>query len=148
MAAFEIYVTKYSFVDKYNFIDFQSIKDIHWLLVVFTYYMWTLFRISNFFYIRIICDPIIFFDNSMNCRPFYLFKNRSSRPEVFCKKYLKMFTKFTGKHLCQSFFFNKIVGLRFATLLNERLWHRHFLVNFAKFLRTPFSIEHHWWLLL
>ena len=25
-----------------------------------------------------------------------------------------------------------------ATLLNRRLWHRCFLVNFAKFLRTPF----------
>ena len=33
---------------------------------------------------------------------------RSSRPEVFCKKdILRNFTKFTGKHLCQSLFFNK-----------------------------------------
>ena len=32
---------------------------------------------------------------------------RSSRPEVSCKKHvLKNFTKFTGKHLCQSLFFN------------------------------------------
>ena len=46
---------------------------------------------------------------------------RSSRPEVFFKKgVLRNFTKFTGKHLCQS----------------------------QKFLRTPFCIEHHWWLLL
>ena len=30
-------------------------------------------------------------------------KCRSSRPEVFCKKgVLRNFTKFTGKHLCQS----------------------------------------------
>ena len=36
-------------------------------------------------------------------------------------------------------FFNKVAGLR----------HRCFFsVNFAKFLRTPFLIEHHWWLLL
>ena len=35
----------------------------------------------------------------------YLF--RSSRPEVFCKKgILRNFTKFTGKHPCESFFFN------------------------------------------
>ena len=35
-------------------------------------------------------------------------RNRSSRPEVFCKKgALGNFTKFTGKHLCQSLFFNK-----------------------------------------
>ena len=28
--------------------------------------------------------------------------------------------------------------MRPATLLKKRLWHRHFLVNFVKFLRTPF----------
>ena len=35
-----------------------------------------------------------------------------------------------------------------ATLLKKRLWHRCFPVNFVKFLRTPISIEHLWWLLL
>ena len=46
---------------------------------------------------------------------------RSSRPEVFCKKgILKIFAKFTGKHLR----------------------HRCFPVNFAKFLRTHFLTEH------
>ena len=40
-----------------------------------------------------------------------LLKLRSSRPEVFCKKgVLRNFTKFTGKHLCQSLFFNKVAG--------------------------------------
>ena len=73
----------------------------------------------------------------------------SSRPEVFCEKgVLRNFTKFTGKHLCQSLFFNKVAGLRLATLLKKRLWHRCFPVNFVKFLRTPFFIEHLWWLLL
>ena len=34
-------------------------------------------------------------------------------PQVFCKKgILRNFAKFTGKHLCQSHFFNKIAGLR------------------------------------
>ena len=51
---------------------------------------------------------------------------------------LKTFTKFTGKHLCQSLFFNKAAGLRPATLLKKRLWHRCFPVNFVKFLRTRF----------
>ena len=33
-------------------------------------------------------------------------------PEVFCKKSaLKNFAKFTGKHLCQSLFFNNVAGL-------------------------------------
>ena len=37
---------------------------------------------------------------------------RSRRPEVFCKKgVLKNFTKFTGKHLRQRLFFNKVAGL-------------------------------------
>ena len=74
---------------------------------------------------------------------------RSSRPKVFCKKgVLRNFTKFTGKHLYQSLFLNKVAGLRPATLLKKRLWHRYFPVNFAKFLRAPFLTEHLWWLLL
>ena len=35
----------------------------------------------------------------------------------------------------------QIIGLRPATLLRKRLWHRYFPVNFAKFIRTPFIIE-------
>ena len=51
--------------------------------------------------------------------------------EVFCRKdVLRNFAKFTGKHLCQS------------------LWHRCFPVNFAKFVRALFFIEHLRWLLL
>ena len=74
---------------------------------------------------------------------------RSCRWEVFCKKgVLRSFTKFTGKRLCQSLFFNKVTGLSPATLLKKRLWHRCFPVRFVKFLRTTFYIEHFWWLLL
>ena len=55
---------------------------------------------------------------------------------MFYKKVgLKNLTKFTGKHLCQSLFFNKVAVLRLATLLKKRLWHRCFPVNFAKLLR-------------
>ena len=72
----------------------------------------------------------------------YLFcisRSRSSCPELSCKKGVpKDFEKFTGKHLCQSLFFNKIAGLRPAMLLKKRLWLRCFPVNFAKFLRTPY----------
>ena len=63
---------------------------------------------------------------------------RSSRLEVFCKKgALRNLAKFTGKYLCQSIFLNKVPGLRPATLLENRLWHRYFPVNFVKLLRTP-----------
>ena len=44
---------------------------------------------------------------------FHLRRFRSSRLNVFCKKgVLRNFAKFTGKHLCQSLFFNKVAGLR------------------------------------
>ena len=39
-------------------------------------------------------------------------------------------------------------GLKPATLLKKRLWHRCLPANFMKFLRTPFYTEHVWWLLL
>ena len=44
--------------------------------------------------------------------------------------------------------FNKVAGLRPATLLQKRLWHKCFPVNFAKFLRTPFLQNTSGWLLL
>ena len=64
---------------------------------------------------------------------------RNSLPQVFYKKGVrKNLAKLTGKQLCQSHSFNEVAGLRTATLLKNRLWHRCFLLNFAKFLKTPF----------
>ena len=69
---------------------------------------------------------------------------RSSHQKCSIKKgVLRNFTEFTGNHLCQSLFFKKVAGLRPATLLKNKPWHKRFLVNFAKFLRTPF-LEHLW----
>ena len=56
----------------------------------------------------------------------------SVRKDVF-----RNFSKFQGKHLCQSLFFNS-----YRPLLKKRFWHRCFPVNFAKFLRALFFIEH------
>ena len=53
------------------------------------------------------------------------FAQRCSVKKVFFRN----FVKFTGRHLCQSFFF-------------ESLWYRCFPVNFTRFLRTPFFKEH------
>ena len=82
------------------------------------------------------------FDTFIRC----LFKKpliRSSRPEVFCKKFvLRNFAKFTEKHLYQSLFFNKV------SFLKKRLQYRCFPVNFVKFLRKSFLIEYLWWLFL
>ena len=50
--------------------------------------------------------------------PNTFFCSRSSRPVVFCKNgVLRNSTKFRGKHLCQSLFFNKFAGP--ATLLQK-----------------------------
>ena len=55
------------------------------------------------------------------------------------KGVLKNFAKFRGKHLCQVLFFIKVASP--TSLLKKRLWHRCFPVNFAKFLRIPFSLN-------
>ena len=73
-------------------------------------------------------------------------KHRISYPgwiaEAAARVVLKNFAKFTGKHTCQSLFFNKITGLRVATLLKEKFMHKCFPVNFVTLLRTRFSTEH------
>ena len=114
-----------------------------------------------------------------HCKTFYYWyfsfrKDRSSHRRCSIKKdVLKNFAKFTRKHLRQSLFFNKVAGLSYRSqsidlqnksiewflydrpiiLSKKRLWHRCFLVNFAKFLRTPslqntsgdcFWKDYHW----
>ena len=75
--------------------------------------------------------------------------NRSSRLEEFRRKgVLRNFAKFTGIHLYQGLFFNKVTGLKSVTSLKKRLWNRSFHVNFAKILWTPFLTENLLWLLL
>ena len=67
------------------------------------------------------------------------YKDSMEPPEVFYEKgVLRNFIKFTGKHLSQSVFFNKVTDLGPATLFKKRLCHRCFPANFAKFIRTPF----------
>ena len=51
--------------------------------------------------------------------------------------------KVTGEHLCQSLYFNKVADVRPATLLEERLVHRCFPVNFVNFSERFFT-EHLW----
>ena len=70
---------------------------------------------------------------------FKIVKVRNSSQGCSIKKvFLKIFAKFTGKHLCRCLFWNKVTGLTSVTLSKKRLWHRHFPVNFAKFLRMLF----------
>ena len=53
------------------------------------------------------------------------------------KELLKNFTKFKGKHLCWSLFFNKDPGLRPATLLRKRLQQR-FSCEFCEVFKNTF----------
>ena len=70
--------------------------------------------------------------------------NRSSCPEVFCKKgVLTNFTKFTGKHLCQSLFFNKVSDLRPAALFKKSMA-QVFSCEFCEISKNTFLTEHLW----
>ena len=100
-----------------------------------------IFMAQQLIYVRIYLFTLIFFIKIVNA-----IINRSNRQEVLYKKGVhRHFAKFTGKHLWLSLFFNKVAGLRVSFLIKlqafikKRLWHRYFSVNFAKFLRTPFS---------
>ena len=77
--------------------------------------------------------------------------NRSSHPDVFCKKsVLGNFAKFTGKHQCQSLFFNKVVGLRpeACNFIKKEALAQVFSCEFCEISKNTFIIEHLWWLLL
>ena len=64
------------------------------------------------------------------------------------KKVFLQVSQNSQENTCARVSFNKVAGLSPATLLKKRLWHRCFPVDFVKFLRTPFIIEHVWWLFL
>ena len=64
---------------------------------------------------------------------------RSSRPEVFCKKVFLEISQNSQENTCAR------VSFLIKLLASD---HRCFPVNFVKFLRAPFFIEHLWWLLL
>ena len=68
----------------------------------------------------------------------HLYKQKKQL-EVFCKKgVLRIFAKFTGKHLWQRLLFNKVAGLWPPTLLQKSLWHRCFPVNLRNFYEHLF----------
>ena len=60
---------------------------------------------------------------------------------MFCEKDVpRNFTKFTGKHLCQSLFFNTVTGLRPATLLKKTLA-QVFFCEFCQIYMNSFSYK-------
>ena len=64
---------------------------------------------------------------------------RNTRSKVFCKKgVLKNLAKFTGKHLCQSLFFNKVTGCETYNFIKKEDLAQVFPCELAKFLRIAF----------
>ena len=59
------------------------------------------------------------------------------QPPVFYKKCPEGFAKSIGKHLCEIFIFNQVVGS--VCLLRKRHWLMCFPVNFTKFLRNLYT---------
>ena len=53
----------------------------------------------------------------------------------------KKFRKFTGKHLRECLFFNKVASQP-TTLLKKTLWHKRFPVNFSEISMNAFYTEH------
>ena len=75
-------------------------------------------------------------------------KSRSSHRRCSVRKcVLRNFSTFSRKHLCQGPFFIKL-DLSLQLHLRKRLWHRCFLVNFAKSLGTLLLQTTSGWLLL
>ena len=72
-------------------------------------------------------------------------KLQKQPPEVFYKKgVLRNFAKFTGKHLCQSLFFNKVAGLRpkDCDFVKKETLAQVFSCEFCEISKNTFSTEH------
>ena len=106
--------------------------------------------------------PIVTLTNFLNriCTELHLGHCQTATMQLFSeagarsssvKKVLLEISQKAQEHTCVKVSFLITLqdsGLGPATLLEKRLWHRCFNVNFVKFLRTPFHAEHLWWLLL
>ena len=93
----------------------------------------------SFLLVFLVCNGIKFLNFSVKD----IFKSiLTYQLKVFCKNgVLRNFTKFTGKHMCQSLFFNKGAGLRPRTLSKRDSGTGVFLWFFAK-LRNTYFTEH------
>ena len=67
---------------------------------------------------------------------------------MFCKNGVLKSPQNLQENTYARVFSNKVADLRPATLLKNRLWHRFFPVNFAKFLGRLFLTQHLRWLFL
>ena len=77
---------------------------------------------------------------SLLCSKYFVKDCKQKQPRgALSEKVFSAISQNSQENTCaRSLFFSKVAGLRAATLLRKRLWHRCFPVNFVKFLRTPF----------
>ena len=68
-----------------------------------------------------------------------LISNTQKKPPklIYIKKVFLRNSQNSQENICARVFFKKVKGVRPGTLLKNKLWHRCFPVNFAKFLRAP-----------
>ena len=70
--------------------------------------------------------------------------NKTSRRRCSVRKvFLRNFTKFTGKHLCQSLFFNKVAGAACNFIKKETLA-QVLSCKFCEISKNTFCTEHLW----
>ena len=103
----------------------QSTRTMSTLLWCLSLYKATLFETFFLTTINILIQCAL--PTFPEIQSFYLVLSRSHRRCAIIKGDLRNFTKFKEKHLCQSLLLNKVAGLRPATLLKMRSWHRCFL---------------------
>ena len=87
--------------------------------------------------------PIMFY--KLFNAPFVFFSEAIAQRCFVKKVFLEISQNSQENTRAKVSFFDKVAGLRPA---KKRLWHRSFPVNFVKFQRSPFFIEHLRWLLL
>ena len=89
----------------------QSVKKAMYNAQYFIRSLWSqdLFLAAQSYSLQVTCILIFLFFFIDNILSLFI-TITSSRPE-YKKDVLRNFSKFTGKHLCQSLFFNKVAGL-------------------------------------
>ena len=74
---------------------------------------------------------------------------RSSHKTCSIKKaFLEIFAIFTGKSLCWSLFFNKVVALKTCNFIKEETSTQMFACEYCEIFKNSVFIEHLRWLLL
>ena len=105
--------------------------------IYFSLFLWNYIYNFKIFISRILLIFYIFVTYCVSFLSSSLLLIEQQLPEVFYKKgALTNFAKFTGKHPCQSHFFNK------------RTLAQVFSCEFCKIFKNIFFTEHLWWLLL